>query len=102
MCSAKQSDMELLYRKSFEPGRSEFLERTEAAIRRNSEGATLLFNEIETAHVHLIDVFLSLLEEGQLTTLSGDRLSVSKFYVVLTSNLGSGDLAKMESAPFAM
>jgi ATP-dependent Clp protease ATP-binding subunit ClpB len=81
---------------------SQFLERTEAAIRRNSEGATLLFDEIEKAHVQLIDIFLSLLEEGQLTTLSGDRLSVSKFYVVLTSNLGSGDLAKMESAPFAM
>jgi ATP-dependent Clp protease ATP-binding subunit ClpB len=81
---------------------SEFLERTEAAIRRNTEGATLLFDEIEKAHVQLIDIFLSLLEEGQLTTLSGGRLSVSKFYLVLTSNLGSGDLVKMESAPFAM
>jgi ATP-dependent Clp protease ATP-binding subunit ClpB len=81
---------------------SEFLERTEAAIRRNTEGATLLFDEIEKAHVQLIDIFLSLLEEGQLTTLSGDRLSISKFYLVLTSNLGSGDLVKMESAPFAM
>src|SRR5271165_6738813 len=38
---------------------SEFLERTEAAIRRNSEGATLLFDEIEKAHVQLIDIFLS-------------------------------------------
>jgi len=81
---------------------SEFLGRTEAAIRRNTEGATLLFDEIEKAHVQLIDIFLSLLEEGQLTTVSGDRLSISKFYLVLTSNLGSGDLVKMESAPFAM
>jgi len=81
---------------------SEFLERTEAAIRRNTEGATLLFDEIEKANVQLIDIFLSLLEEGQLTTLGGDRLSVSKFYLVLTSNLGSGDLVKMQSAPFAM
>ncbi len=81
---------------------SEFLGRTEAAIRRNTEGATLLFDEIEKAHVQLIDIFLSLLEEGQLTTLSGDRLSISKFYLVLTSNLGSGDLVKMENAPFAM
>jgi ATP-dependent Clp protease ATP-binding subunit ClpB len=81
---------------------SEFLERTEAAIRRNPEGATLLFDEIEKAHGQLIDIFLSLLEEGQLSTLSGERLSISNFYLVLTSNLGSGDLAKMESAPFAM
>ncbi|MBV8533395.1 MAG: ATP-dependent Clp protease ATP-binding subunit [Verrucomicrobia bacterium] len=81
---------------------SEFLQRTEMAIRRSSEGTTLLFDEIEKAHVQLIDVFLSLLEEGQLTTLSGNRLSISKFYLVLTSNLGSGDLAKMETAPYAM
>jgi ATP-dependent Clp protease ATP-binding subunit ClpA len=80
----------------------EFLHRAEAAIRRNPEGTTLLFDEIEKAHPRLIDVFLSLLEEGELTTLSGARVSVSKFYLVLTSNLGSGDLARMESAPYAM
>ena len=80
----------------------EFLHRTEAAIRRNPEGATLLFDEIEKAHPRLIDIFLSLLEEGELTTDSGDRISVSKFYLVLTSNLGSGDLARMENAPYAM
>jgi ATP-dependent Clp protease ATP-binding subunit ClpA len=80
----------------------EFLYRAEEAIRRNPEGATLLFDEIEKAHARLIDIFLSLLEEGELTTLSGDRISVSKFYLVLTSNLGSSDLAKMESAPYAM
>ena len=80
---------------------SEFLRRTEMAIRRSPEGATLVFDEIEKAHVQLIDVFLSLLEEGQLTTLSGKRLSVSKFYLVLTSNLGSGDLTKIENAPYA-
>jgi ATP-dependent Clp protease ATP-binding subunit ClpB len=80
----------------------EFLRRTEAAIRRNPEGATLLFDEIEKAHTELIDIFLSLLEEGELTTHSGDRISVSKFYLVLTSNLGSGDLARMENAPYAM
>jgi ATP-dependent Clp protease ATP-binding subunit ClpA len=80
----------------------EFLERVEAAIRRNPEGSTLLFDEIEKAHARVIDIFLSMLEEGELTTLSGDRIPVSKFYLVLTSNLGSGDLAKMENAPYAM
>ncbi len=80
----------------------EFLERTEAAIRRHPEGTTLLFDEVEKAHPALIDVFLSFLEEGQFTALSGERVFVSKFYVVLTSNLGSGNLAKMENAPAAM
>ena len=80
----------------------EFLQRTEVAIRRNPEGGTLLFDEIEKAHPRLIDIFLSLLEEGELTTHSGDRISVSKFYLVLTSNLGSGDLARIQNAPYAM
>jgi ATP-dependent Clp protease ATP-binding subunit ClpA len=79
----------------------EFLERTEAAIRRHPDGTTLLFDEVEKGHPKLVDVFLSFLEEGQFTTLSGARVSVSKFYIVLTSNLGSGDLAKMENAPAA-
>jgi len=80
----------------------EFLQRTEAAILRHPDGTTLLFDEVEKAHPKLIDVFLSFLEEGQFTALSGERVSVSKFYIVLTSNLGSGDLAKMENAPAAM
>jgi ATP-dependent Clp protease ATP-binding subunit ClpA len=99
-----KASLEMIYMNEYssESRLSEFLERTEKAIRRNAEGATLLFDEIEKAHVQFIDIFLSLLEEGQLTTVSGDRLSISKFYLVLTSNLGSGDLARMESSPFAM
>lgn len=80
----------------------EFLERTEAAISRHPDGTAILFDEVEKAHPKLVDVFLSFLEEGQFTTLRGERVSVSKFYIVLTSNLGSGDLAKMENAPAAM
>jgi ATP-dependent Clp protease ATP-binding subunit ClpA len=79
----------------------EFLSRVEMAIRRHPQGMTLLFDEIEKGHPRAIDVLLSLLDEGVLTTLSGERLRVSRFYVVLTSNLGSGDLAKMENAPYS-
>jgi ATP-dependent Clp protease ATP-binding subunit ClpA len=79
----------------------EFLKRTEAAIRRHPKGTTLLFDEIEKAHPRLVDVFLSLLEEGILTTPAGDRVHVGQFYLVMTSNLGSGDLAKMENAPYS-
>jgi ATP-dependent Clp protease ATP-binding subunit ClpB len=79
----------------------EFLDRTEGAIRRHPNGTTLLFDEIEKAHPRLIDVFLSLLEEGVLTTLTGDRVLVDQFYLVMTSNLGSGDLSKMENATYS-
>lgn len=79
----------------------DFLERTEAALRRREDGATILFDEIEKAHPCIVDVLLSLLEEGQLTARSGQRLSAAKFYLALTSNLGSGNLAKMENAPYS-
>lgn len=79
----------------------EFLARLEAAITRNSRGATLVFDEIEKAHPQLIDLLLSLLDEGLFTATSGERFTVQPFYLVLTSNLGSGDLAKMENAPHA-
>jgi ATP-dependent Clp protease ATP-binding subunit ClpB len=79
----------------------EFLVRTEAAIRRYPNGTTLLFDEIEKAHPRVVDVFLSLLEEGVLTTPDGDRVLVEQFYLVMTSNLGSSDLAKMENATYS-
>src|SRR5260370_39999439 len=60
----------------------EFLERTEAAIRRHPNGSTLLFDEIEKAHPRLVDVFLSLLEEGILTTLTADPSQVEQFFFV--------------------
>ena len=79
----------------------EFLERTEAAMRRKEDGATILFDEIEKAHPCVVDVLLSLLEEGQLSARSGERLSATRFYLVLTSNLGSSNLVKMENAPYS-
>jgi len=79
----------------------EFLERTEAAMHRREDGATILFDEIEKAHPCVVDVLLSLLEEGQLTARSGERLSATRFYLVLTSNLGSSNLVKMENAPYS-
>src|SRR5258707_1048144 len=80
---------------------SEFFGRVEMAIRRHPKGTTLLFDEIEKGHPRTIDVLLSLLEEGVLTTPSDERIRVRQFYVVLTSNLGSGDSAKMENATYA-
>jgi ATP-dependent Clp protease ATP-binding subunit ClpA len=80
---------------------SEFLGRAEMAIRRHPKGTTLLFDEVEKGHPRTIDVLLSLLDEGVLTTPAGEPLRVRQFYIVLTSNLGSGDLAKMENAPYS-
>jgi ATP-dependent Clp protease ATP-binding subunit ClpA len=98
-----RSALEILFMNEYssEARFAEFIERTEQAVRRHPEGTTILFDEIEKAHPRVIDIFLSLLEEGQLTNLRGERTALRRFYLVLTSNLGSGDLAKMESAPYS-
>jgi len=99
--SRNKLEMVLMNEYSTDSRFQEFLERTESAIRRHPTGTTLLFDEIEKAHPRLVDIFLSLLEEGILTTLIGERVEIGRFYLVMTSNLGSGDLAKMENTPYS-
>jgi ATP-dependent Clp protease ATP-binding subunit ClpA len=50
---------------------------------------TLLFDEIEKAHERVLDLFLQLLSAARLTLGSGRVLNLEKFYVVVTSNIGS-------------
>src|SRR6185295_19294161 len=57
-----------------------------------SSCGTLLFDEIEKAHPRVLDVFLQILDAARVTMASGDTLDLSGFYVVFTSNIGSGDL----------
>jgi ATP-dependent Clp protease ATP-binding subunit ClpA len=64
-------------------------------------GATLLFDEIEKAHRGVIDVFISLLDEGQITDSDGSRISVGNSYLVLTSNIGAARWGSMETTQYA-
>ena len=56
-----------------------------------------LFDEIEKAHRGVVDVFISLLDEGQITDLDGSRISVGNAYLVLTSNIGAARWGSMET-----
>jgi ATP-dependent Clp protease ATP-binding subunit ClpA len=67
----------------------------------NPIGRTFLFDEIEKAHRGVIDVFISLLDEGQITDSDGSRISVSNCYLVLTSNIGAARWASMETTQYA-
>jgi ATP-dependent Clp protease ATP-binding subunit ClpA len=78
----------------------DFIAQLETAVLRNPQGTTILFDEIEKGFFGVMDVFVSLLEEGVLTTKKG-RLSVGNFILILTSNLGSSDLALMENSAYA-
>ena len=71
------------------------------AVEAYPQGTTLLFDEVEKMHRSLIDVLLSLLDEGQVTEPGGNRISVAGCYVVLTSNIGASRWGQMEQTLYS-
>jgi ATP-dependent Clp protease ATP-binding subunit ClpC len=53
----------------------------------------VLFDEVEKAHPRIMDILLQVIEEGRLTDGRGNIVSFSEAVIILTSNLGSEDLA---------
>ncbi len=53
----------------------------------------VLFDEVEKAHPRIMDILLQMVEEGRLTDGRGNQVSFSETVIILTSNLGSEDLA---------
>src|SRR5215831_6571566 len=97
------SGLTMLYMNEFQ--RADDVDDLVAAIKRgvsaNSEGRTFLFDEIEKAHRGVIDVFISLLDEGQITDADGSRISVGNCYLVLTSNIGAARWGSMETTHYS-
>ncbi len=62
---------------------------------------TLLFDEVEKAHPLVLDLFLQILEDARITLATGERLDLTGFYVIFTSNIGSAEVMRMVSAPFS-
>jgi ATP-dependent Clp protease ATP-binding subunit ClpA len=71
-------------------------------VEAHPNGTTFLFDEIEKAHRAIIDVFLSLLDEGQVTAPDGERISVCNCYVVMTSNIGAQRWTQMEQTTYSV
>jgi ATP-dependent Clp protease ATP-binding subunit ClpC len=63
------------------------------AVRRKPY-AVLLFDEVEKAHPDVFNLFLQLLDEGQLTDAKGRKIDFSNTLIILTSNLGSRAIEK--------
>ncbi len=53
----------------------------------------VLFDEVEKAHPRILDILLQVIEEGRLTDGRGAVTNFSETVIILTSNLGSEDLA---------
>ena len=66
-----------------------------------SQVGTLLFDEIEKAHVRVLDIFLQILDAARVTMANGETLDLSEFYIVFTSNIGGADLLNLQHSTFA-
>jgi ATP-dependent Clp protease ATP-binding subunit ClpA len=71
------------------------------ARQQHPDGTVFLFDEIEKAHSAIIDIFLSLLDEGQVTD-GADRIRLGDCYVILTSNVGSKKFSQMEDTTYSV
>lgn len=54
--------------------------------------SVLLFDEIEKAHVRILDKFLQILEDGRLTDGRGITVHFSETVIIFTSNIGAAEV----------
>ena len=51
----------------------------------------MLFDEVEKAHPDIFNIFLQMLDEGQITGSNGKKVNCKNSIIIMTSNLGSAD-----------
>ena len=67
---------------------------------RHRPYAVVLFDEIEKAHPEIFNILLQVLDEGKLTDSKGRVVNFKNAVIVLTSNIGSQFINKMEQIGF--
>lgn len=67
---------------------------------RNKPYAVLLFDEIEKAHPDVFNLFLQILDDGQLTDSKGRKVDFSNTLIIMTSNLGATALRDDKTVGF--
>lgn len=63
---------------------------------RRQPYSVVLFDEIEKAHPDVFNIFLQILDEGQLTDGQGRTVSFKNCIIIMTSNIGSDILLENE------
>jgi len=67
---------------------------------RHRPYSVVLFDEIEKAHPEVFNILLQVLDEGRLTDAKGRVVNFKNTIIILTSNIGSQFIDKMESIGF--
>jgi ATP-dependent Clp protease ATP-binding subunit ClpB len=68
---------------------------------RHRPYAVILFDEVEKAHPEVFNILLSVIDEGRLTDGKGRVVNFKNTIIILTSNIGSQFVEKMESIGFS-
>ncbi len=80
-------------------GHDEAGQLTEAV--RHRPYSVILFDEIEKAHPEVFNMLLQVIDEGRLTDGKGRVVNFKNSIIILTSNIGSQFIDKMESFGFS-
>jgi ATP-dependent Clp protease ATP-binding subunit ClpB len=67
---------------------------------RHRPYAVVLFDEIEKAHPEVFNMLLQVLDDGRLTDAKGRVVNFKNTIIIMTSNIGSQYIEKMESIGF--
>ena len=68
---------------------------------RHRPFSVILFDEIEKAHPEIFNILLQVIDEGRLTDGKGRVVNFKNTIIILTSNIGSQFVEKMESIGFS-
>ncbi len=79
-------------------GHEEAGQLTEAV--RHKPYSVVLFDEIEKAHPEVFNILLQVLDDGVLTDSKGRKVNFKNTIIIMTSNIGSQYVQKMESIGF--
>lgn len=67
---------------------------------RHRPYSVVLFDEIEKAHPEVFNILLQVLDDGMLTDGKGRKVNFKNTIIIMTSNIGSQFIQKMESIGF--
>ncbi|HZW45611.1 MAG TPA: ATP-dependent Clp protease ATP-binding subunit [Dermatophilaceae bacterium] len=68
---------------------------------RRKPFSVVLFDEVEKAHPDIFNALLQILEDGRLTDAQGRVVDFKNTVIIMTTNLGTRDIAKGQSLGFA-
>ena len=68
---------------------------------RHKPYSVILFDEIEKAHPEVFNILLQVLDNGHLTDAKGRKVNFKNSVIILTSNIGSEFIDKMQAVGFS-